>query len=184
MEPQPHAVDQRPGEELAALRLQRHVYQLLAGRELRRRRAGLVLLGLLDQFFFLFLFVFGQLLHARRLDHLAGKEHQLRLLGLALGRLEFDQTGLALAEEPGHVHGPGEETLHPEKVILFPVLHERVVVAAGAADVHAEEDDADFGREFVEIDEPLAEEHVRPSGHARLPLALRGLRRLGLDREE
>ena len=94
-------------------------------------------------------------------DPPAGQEHHPGLTFHAFGRLEADGAVAVLAQEASLLVAVDEraveERLHPVKVVLLPVVDQRMVVALGATDVDAEEGRADVGGEPVEVLDPLPE---------------------------
>ena len=97
---------------------------------------------------------------------------------LPLVGLELDHAEVAArpAKSP-FSEGAAEERLHAEEVVLLPVVDQRVVVALGAADVHAEEERADVAGQAVEVLDPRLEELQRAgfcTGYPRSPASARG----------
>src|SRR5262249_43282216 len=143
--PLPQPINDRLREELALVGLQGKVCQRQPGTEARRGRGGARALALGWTAFLLLRFADRlYLLRAPRprrgvIDHLAGQEHQPGGPRLRLGGLELNHAGLALAEEGAGLEGPAKERLHAVVVFLLPVAYQRVVMALGTADVHAEE---------------------------------------------
>src|SRR4029078_4764475 len=124
-------------------------YQLGPDAEFRRRRRLLGLLPRVETLLLFLLLLFGWLFDAGHINSLARQEHDRRyLLGL-LVRNVFDDAEIFLCDEAARIDRAGEKRLHPVEMVLRPGRHMRMIVALGAANVHAKKGRADVDRQSI-----------------------------------
>ena len=148
-----HRSDEVAGEHRFVFGFESQFNELRARAEVgaSRRSRFVVLRLLLDLFIALFADI-GTHLDDRLVDFGTGQEHELGDLVLTLRRLEFHLTAELLGQPVLlRLVCPLEERGHAEIVVLLPVLDQRVIVALGATDVHAEENRGRLVRQFVEF---------------------------------
>ncbi len=98
---------------------------------------SLALFPLLNFLGFGLLLIFGRFSGARHGDFGAGQKHEPGFLFLAFVRKKTDNSVLLFGQMFTHLKGAGEERLQSVKMILFPVLHQRMIVALRARNVHS-----------------------------------------------